>query len=73
MIGAESIIARFDAEIPKMMADHSYQLLLKLGWMEADVDGDGRTELVPASDQAGNGPSRPALRGRHRQRVQAEA
>ena len=56
VIGAESIIARFDAEIPKMMADHSYQLLLKLGWMEADVDGDGRTELVPASDQAGNAP-----------------
>ena len=39
-----------------MIADHSYQLLLKLGWMEADVDGDGRTELVPASDQAGNAP-----------------
>jgi len=56
VIGAESIVARFDAEIPKMIADHSYQLLLKLGWMEADVDGDGKTELVPASDQAGNAP-----------------
>jgi polar amino acid transport system substrate-binding protein len=56
VIGAESIIARFDAEITKMIADHSYQLLLKLGWMEADVDGDGRTELVPATDQAGSGP-----------------
>jgi ABC-type amino acid transport substrate-binding protein len=56
VIGAESIVARFDAEMTKMIADHSYQLLLKLGWMEADVDGDGRTELVPASDQAGNGP-----------------
>ena len=56
VIGAESIVARFDAEIPKMIADHSYQLLLKLGWMEADVDGDGKTELVPASDQAGNSP-----------------
>jgi polar amino acid transport system substrate-binding protein len=53
VIGAESIVARFDAEMTKMIADHSYQLLLKLGWMEADVDGDGRTELVPASDQAG--------------------
>jgi hypothetical protein len=56
VIGAESIIARFDAEITKMIADHSYQLLLKLGWMEADVDGDGRTELVPASDRAGEEP-----------------
>jgi polar amino acid transport system substrate-binding protein len=56
VIGAESIVARFDAEITRMIADHSYQLLLKLGWMEADVDGDGRTELVPASDQAGGGP-----------------
>jgi ABC-type amino acid transport substrate-binding protein len=53
VIGAESIVARFDAEMTKMIADHSYQRLLKLGWMEADVDGDGRTELVPVSDQAG--------------------
>jgi polar amino acid transport system substrate-binding protein len=53
VIGAESIVARFDAEMTKMIADHSYQLLLRVGWMEADVDGDGRTELVPASDQAG--------------------
>ena len=58
VIGAESIVARFDAEITKMVADHSYQLLLKLGWVEADIDGDGRTELVPASDQAGGPPVR---------------
>ena len=56
VIGAESIVARFDAEITKMVADHSYQQMLRIGWMEADVDGDGRTELVPASDQAGNAP-----------------
>jgi hypothetical protein len=37
----------------KMIADRSYHLLLRVGWMEADVDGDGRTELVPASDRAG--------------------
>jgi ABC-type amino acid transport substrate-binding protein len=54
--GAESIIARFDAEITKMIADRSYHLLLKVGWMEADVDGDGRMELVPASDRAGQAP-----------------
>ena len=51
--GAESIVARFDAEILKMIADRSYHRLLRVGWMEADVDGDGRTELVPASDSAG--------------------
>jgi hypothetical protein len=55
--GAESVVARFDAEVTKMIADHSYHLLLQVGWMEADVDGDGRTELVPASDKAGDGPS----------------
>jgi len=54
--GAESIIANFDAELTKMIADHSYHQLLRIGWMEADVDGDGRTELVPASDRAGTGP-----------------
>jgi polar amino acid transport system substrate-binding protein len=56
VVGAESIVARFDAEMTKMIADHSYQLLLRVGWMEADVDGDGRTELVPVSDQAGQTP-----------------
>jgi polar amino acid transport system substrate-binding protein len=51
--GAQSIVDRFDAELARMIADRSYHLLLKVGWMEADVDGDGRTELVPASDRAG--------------------
>jgi ABC-type amino acid transport substrate-binding protein len=54
--GAEGLVARFDAEMTKMIADRSYQLLLRIGWMEADVDGDGRTELVPATDQAGQAP-----------------
>ena len=51
--GAESIVKRFDAEIVKMIEDHAYHQLLRVGWIEADVDGDGRTELVPASDSAG--------------------
>ena len=51
--GAQSIVAHFDAEMTKMIADRSYHLLLQVGWMEADVDGDGRMELVPASDRAG--------------------
>jgi polar amino acid transport system substrate-binding protein len=54
--GAESIIERFDAEVTKMIADHRYHQLLRVGWLEADIDGDGRTELVPASDRAGTDP-----------------
>ena len=54
--GAEGIIKRFDEEVTKMIADRSYHRLLRVGWMEADVDGDGRTELVPDSDRAGTSP-----------------
>ena len=54
--GAQSIVDRFDAEVTKMIADHTYHQLLKLGWIEADVDGDGRMEVVPASDAAGEAP-----------------
>jgi ABC-type amino acid transport substrate-binding protein len=51
--GAQSIVDAFDAELVRMIADRSYHRLLQVGWIQADVDGDGRTELVPASDQAG--------------------
>ena len=51
--GAQAIVDRFDAELTKMIEDRSYHVLLQLGWIQADIDGDGRTELVPASDQAG--------------------
>ena len=51
---AQSIVDRFDAELVRMIADRSYHRLLQVGWIQADVDGDGRTELVPASDQAGH-------------------
>ena len=52
-----------------MIADHSYHRLLQVGWIQADVDGDGRTELVPASDQAGQDPPVQPLRARHRDRA----
>src|SRR5262245_35292984 len=54
--GAQSIVDRFDAELTKMIADHTYHRLLQLGWIEADIDGDGRMEAVPASDAAGQAP-----------------
>jgi hypothetical protein len=54
--GAQGIIDRFNAELPKMVADRSYHRLLQVPWIEADVDGDGRPESVPATDQAGHDP-----------------
>jgi hypothetical protein len=50
---AQSVVDRFDAEVIKMIADRSYHRLLQVGWIQADIDGDGRMELVPATDQAG--------------------
>ena len=56
---AQQIVDRFNAELTKMVADRTYHRLLQIPWIEADVDGDGRTETVAASDQAGpNPPSR---------------
>jgi polar amino acid transport system substrate-binding protein len=54
--GAQSIVDRFDAELSRMIADHTYHRLLQVGWIYADVDGDGRMEAVPASDAAGQAP-----------------
>jgi polar amino acid transport system substrate-binding protein len=51
--GAQTIVDAFNAELGKMITDRSYHRLLQVDWIQADVDGDGRTELVPASDQAG--------------------
>lgn len=51
--GAQSIVSEFDAELGRMIADRSYHRLLQVGWIQADVDGDGKVELVPATDQAG--------------------
>ena len=53
---AKAIVDRFDAELPRMVADRSYHRLLQLAWIDADVDGDGRTESVPATDRAGISP-----------------
>ena len=39
-----------------MIADRTYHRLLRVDWIRADVDGDGRAELVSGSDQAGTTP-----------------
>jgi polar amino acid transport system substrate-binding protein len=54
--GAEALVNRFNAEIRKMIADRTYHRLLHVDWIEADVDGDGRKEVVARSDQAGPNP-----------------
>ena len=50
---AESIISRFNAQLRGLIADRTYHKLLHVGWIRADVDGDGVAEYVPASDKAG--------------------
>ncbi len=53
---AESIISRFDAEVPAMIADRTYHGLLMLDWIRTDVDGDGLGEYVPYVNQTGPDP-----------------
>jgi len=50
---AESIVSRFNEQLPKMLADRTYHRLLHVSWIRADIDGDGRLEYIPASDSAG--------------------
>ncbi|MCU0303756.1 MAG: transporter substrate-binding domain-containing protein [Thermoanaerobaculales bacterium] len=56
--GADRIIAAFDAEIREMQADGTYGRILQVGWIRADVDGDGLYELVPLGEQLGELPPR---------------
>lgn len=50
---APAIVARFNEEIRLMLADGSYNRALGLQWVSADVDGDGRAELVPRTERVG--------------------
>lgn len=60
--GAETIVRRFDEQIRGMMADGTYNRTLHLAWIHADVDGDGRSELVLGGDHAGVEPPTDAYR-----------
>jgi polar amino acid transport system substrate-binding protein len=53
---AVPVITQFNAELRRMIADRTYHRLLHVDWLRADVDGDGRPELVSRSDQAGLAP-----------------
>ena len=50
---AQSIVTRFNTQLRGMIADRTYHKLLHVDWIRADVDGDGVSEYVPASDQTG--------------------
>ena len=54
---AESIVARFNAQLRGMIADRTYHRLLHVDWIQADINGDGVAEFVPRTDQTG--PSAP--------------
>ncbi len=51
---AEEILSQFDEKIEEMMADESFNRILELNWVKADVDGDGKIELVLGSSMAGS-------------------
>jgi hypothetical protein len=53
---AESVILKFNTQLRAMIADRTYHRLLQVGWIRADVDGDGVAEYVSGSDQAGKAP-----------------
>jgi polar amino acid transport system substrate-binding protein len=50
---AQSIITRFNAQIRGMISDRTYHRLLQVEWIRADVNGDGVSENVPATDRPG--------------------
>jgi len=51
---AEEIIAQFDTKIEEMIEDESFNKILELNWIKADVDGDGKMEMVLGSNMAGS-------------------
>lgn len=50
---ADQIIAGFNAEIKNLIADGTFHQTLGMQWIEADINGDGVTELVLNGDAAG--------------------
>ena len=50
---AESILKEFDQEIAEMITDGTFNKILELNWIQADIDGDGVVELVLGGDLAG--------------------
>jgi ABC-type amino acid transport substrate-binding protein len=53
---AKAIIDKFDALVAEMIKSGAYHKALQVTWIEADVDGDGRRELVPSGHNVGTAP-----------------
>ena len=53
MENAEEILKQFDEQIEQMISDGSFNDILELNWVRADIDGDGQMELVLGSNMAG--------------------
>jgi len=54
--GAEEVIEAFNTELRGMLEDGTFAEILHLGWIQVDVDGDGRDEVVALGDQVGLAP-----------------
>lgn len=54
--GAEKIVEAFNTELRGMLTDGTFAEILQLGWIQVDVDGDGREEVVALGDQVGLAP-----------------
>ena len=50
---AQAIVDGFNTGIRQMIADRTYHRLLHVGWIRADVNGDGLEENVPSEDRIG--------------------
>jgi len=47
---AETLIENFNSAISQMQTDGTYHRILKLNWIQADVDGDGTLEMIPGTN-----------------------
>jgi len=59
--GARQILDEFDHNIERMLADGTYNRLLHVPWIQADVDGDGKVEYVASTQFAQMGRDDPRL------------
>jgi polar amino acid transport system substrate-binding protein len=50
---AQAIIDHFNRRVRQMLRDGSYNQILGIEWLEADVDGDGLSELIFQGTHAG--------------------
>mgnify|MGYP001074964133 CR=1 FL=1 len=50
---ADLILTQFNEEIDEMIEDGTFNEILELNWVRADIDGDGRMELVLGGQAAG--------------------